>query len=597
MKVSIATSVLVFVVAASVKLLLLPSYHSTDFEVHRNWLAITHSLPISQWYFEDTSEWTLDYPPFFAYFEFALAQVAKFVDPAMLQVDNLNHNSATTILFMRGSVIATDAVLVLAAYMFVSAANMPASAKLSVFLMIVFNAGLLLVDHIHFQYNGILMGLLILCVYCAVTERYSLLALTFSVLVLMKHLFVPLAPIFGIYLLTRFCVGKSSTTNSSFSFARFAKLVSIAVLALAAAFGPFVMQSNPTEQLTQIFSRLFPFGRGLVHAYWAPNVWALYCGLDKILYFAIKKLNHPGLNVYLKSTGGAKDAFSVLHNSASGIVGDFAFNVLPSVSAGVCLLLMFCTLLPAMCVVYRTPTPKVLVHALVYASLCSFMVGYHVHEKAIIIPLLLQTLVVFMDDSSVSADNVPVAASTVNTIVDTKANDTVSQDVVPTATASSSSNQTTTTSTQPAVTIATTLVASARQAHRERVLTMAKMVFGVLGIVGTYSLFPLFYTLPELFTKTAIFIAYVCGVWAFLFDTDSTRNKMLDADLKRFLVSCMVSMGAVYVFCEIVHPILFYDPVQRTTMLAFLPRMLTSIVCALYLCVAWVISAAILFCI
>ena len=145
-------------------------------------------------------------------------------------------------------------------------------------LSVLLSPGLLVIDHIHFQYNGLLYGILVWSLVLA-RKRSTLLSsgVLFACLLCMKHIYLYLAPAYFVFLLRTYCLDRKSVFG--IRLANVWKLGSSIVAVFSVAFGPFAYWGQ-TEQL---LGRLFPFSRGLCHAYWAPNVWALYSFADRIL--------------------------------------------------------------------------------------------------------------------------------------------------------------------------------------------------------------------------------------------------------------------------------------------------------------------------
>ncbi|CDK25498.1 unnamed protein product [Kuraishia capsulata CBS 1993] len=381
----------IWVASTLLKCLLFPAYRSTDFEVHRNWMAITYHLPLKDWYIEDTSIWTLDYPPFFAYFEWILSHlVPQFVidDNCLVISAEPPAFSWPSVFYQRSTVILSECVLFWALQWYINSSQ-PGTERSKNFVVassIVLSPALTFIDHIHFQYNGMLFGILCLSLVNAQKKNYLACAVFYTILLCFKHIFLYLAPAYFAFLLRNYCLNIPKKVPRSFSsvckivnWLNCLKLGSSMALVVGIAFGPFAYYGV----ITPLVQRLFPFARGLTHAYWAPNVWAIYSFLDRVL---IQFYRHVW-----------KTPVESLASTTSGLVRVVDFTVLPNITPKVTFLLTLFYQIFAILPVLITPTFTKFVGSLTLCGFASFLFGWHVHEKAILLVIIPFTFIVPKD--------------------------------------------------------------------------------------------------------------------------------------------------------------------------------------------------------
>ncbi|XP_067846507.1 dolichyl pyrophosphate Man9GlcNAc2 alpha-1,3-glucosyltransferase isoform X3 [Heptranchias perlo] len=233
-----------------------------DYEAQRHWQEITFNLPIHQWYFNTSSNnlkyWGLDYPPLTAYHSLICAYVAELINPEWIALHTSHgYESLGHKLFMRATVFVADlAVYVPAILCYIHHCEGPESKKVSSMLCALLYPGLILIDHGHFQYNSISLGLALWGWLGLVFDRVLFGSVAFCLALNYKQMELYHALPFFCYLLGN-CLKRDLKGEGMM---RLIKIAFTVLISFACCWLPFL---TSLQQSLQVFQRLFPVERGL----------------------------------------------------------------------------------------------------------------------------------------------------------------------------------------------------------------------------------------------------------------------------------------------------------------------------------------------
>ncbi|GIC86706.1 dolichyl-P-Glc:Man(9)GlcNAc(2)-PP-dolichol alpha-1,3-glucosyltransferase ALG6 [Aspergillus udagawae] len=361
-----------------------PPMHG-DFEAQRHWMELTIHLPMSKWYLYDLQYWGLDYPPLTAYHSWLLGKIGSALEPSWFALDaSRGFEDPRLKVFMRGTVIASEYLVYIPAVVnflrrYTRMQGVPVWSTSIALVAILLQPATILIDHGHFQYNTVMLGLVVASLDAILAGRMLWACLFFVGALCFKQMALYYAPVMFAFLLG-VCI---------FPRIRILRLLNIAIvtiLAFALLFAPLLVAATnaeargylsaspqppllqalpiklsedsflfaPVFQLMQIIHRVFPFARGLFEDKVA-NAW---CAIH---------------------------TFYKLHR--------FEASLLQRVSLGATL----ASIIVPCGIIFRHPRASLLLPALASVAWGFFLFSFQVHEKSVLLPLLPMTLLLASD--------------------------------------------------------------------------------------------------------------------------------------------------------------------------------------------------------
>ena len=349
-------------------------------------MEVTTQLPVSQWYFHDLEWWGLDYPPLTAYHSWIMGKIGGLVNPAWFALFTSRGSGDPTLkIFMRATVIISEYLIYIPAVVVFArrysrvhgVATWTSSVALVAILM---QPATILIDHIHFQYNTVMLGLVLASINSMLAERYKSAAVFFVAALGFKQMALYYAFSVFAYLLGK-CVTPRINIPRLLGIA-LATLASFAILVLPLILGTLYdryrgIDSRPELNGPPPALPLFP---GV----------AEYLDTSSTIYALVQQMIQMIHRIFPFSRGLFEDKVANFWCAANVVIKlrKYPAELLQKGALAATLL----AIIPPNVILFARPRKTTLPLAFAATAWGFFLFSYQVHEKSVLLPLLPMTL-------------------------------------------------------------------------------------------------------------------------------------------------------------------------------------------------------------